>query len=297
MAEKRMWQVDAFADSIYKGNPCAVIFDAADLSGDQMQVIAAEMNLSETVFLLPPTTRDADYRVRIFTPRSELPFAGHPTISAAYCVHQSLVETGYGAPVKRLRQECGAGIIPVDVGNNGSRTIYTMTQIPATFSDFDVSREEMVAALGCADEDLLDPPIETANTGIDWMFARLKSPEVLAALDPDMSAIIQISRQTGITGLAVYSLGGTNPGVDVKLRAFAPAEGIPEDPVTGSANGCLAAVLARNAALGPAPISYVAEQGVEMGRDGRIYAAIDAVDQGPCIGGEVVRVMTGLLTV
>ncbi|WP_417520169.1 PhzF family phenazine biosynthesis protein [Minwuia sp.] len=297
MGQKKLWQVDAFASAAYKGNPCAVVFDAADLSTDRMQTIAAEMNLSETVFLLPPTTNDADYRVRIFTPRSELPFAGHPTISAAFCVHRSLIDAGYGREINLLRQQCEAGIIPVAITQDGGRTIYTMTQNPARFIDLDIDRETVRAALGCADAALLDPHLEASDTGIPWMFARMAGPEALAALDPDMTAIAQISKQTGITGLAVYSIGATNDGVDVKLRGFAPAEGVPEDAVTGSANGCLAAVLARNGALGPVPLDYTAEQGVEMGRDGRIHAAIDGADSGPRIGGEVVRVMEAVLDV
>lgn len=297
MATKRLWQVDAFADAPYKGNPCAVVFDAADLSTAQMQTIAAEMNLSETVFLLPPSSDAADYRARIFTPRSELPFAGHPTISAAFCVHQSLIQAGFGQTRTLLRQECKAGIIPVEIAASGDRTVYTMTQIPATFLDITMDRATMVAALGCADADLLDPPIEASHTGIGWMFARLATPEAVAALDPDMGAIAAMSREIGVTGLGTYAIGATNAGVDVKLRAFAPAEGVPEDPVTGSANGCLAAILARNGALGPTPIAYQAEQGVEMGRDGRIQAAIDSVDVGPRIGGQVVRVMEAVLTV
>lgn len=297
MPQKKLWQVDAFASAPYRGNPCAVVFDAADLTTGQMQAIAAEMNLSETVFLLPPRTGDADYRARIFTPRSELPFAGHPTISAAFCVHRSLIEAGYGQGTTLLRQECGAGIIPVAITEQDDGTVYTMTQVPATFLDIDVDRATMVAALGCADDDLLDPPVEACDTGIPWMFARMSSPEAVAALDPDMTAITAISKQTGITGLAVYAIGATNHGVDVKLRGFAPAEGVPEDPVTGSANGCLAAVLARNGAFGPAPLSYIAEQGVEMGRDGRVHAAIDGVTAGPRIGGQVARVMEAILQV
>lgn len=297
MPQKKLWQVDAFASAPYKGNPCAVVFDASDLTTAQMQAIAAEMNLSETVFLLPPTVPDADYRARIFTPRSELPFAGHPTISAAYCVHRSLIEAGYGPAATLLRQECGAGIIPVEISEQDGRVIYTMTQVVPEFLDTVVDRRSMVDALGCLDADLMDPPVETANTGIPWMFARLRTPAAVASLSPDMTAITSISRQTGITGLAAYAIGATNAGVDVKLRAFAPAEGVPEDPVTGSANGCLAAILARNGLLGAGPISYLAEQGVEMGRDGRIHASIDGPDSGPRIGGEVVRVMEALLQV
>ena len=293
----RMWQVDAFSDAPFRGNPCAVFFDSGDLSGERMQQIAQEMNLSETVFLCPPTTPDADYRARIFTPRSELPFAGHPTISAAFCVWSSMRDAGLGPLPTLLRQECGAGIVPVEIGTRDGAQTFTMTQIAPEFRSFDLDRGQVALVLGCAPDDLCDPALDAASTGIWWMFARCRSPEVVAGLAPDMTAITELSHRTGITGLAAWSVGATQDGVDVKLRAFAPAEGVPEDPVTGSANGCLAALIARDGVLGTAPVSYVAEQGVEMGRAGRIFVQCDAGDTGPRVGGQVVRVMTGDLVI
>lgn len=297
MSSKRLWQVDAFADRIYRGNPCAVVFDAADLSKDDMQTIAAEMNLAETVFLLPPTVPGADYRVRIFTPRSELPFAGHPTISAAFCVYESLRATGFGPLPETLRQECGVGVIPVAIQPNGAGIELVMTQAKPEFRTLSFGREQIAKALGCSAEDLVDPPAEAASTGIWWMFAHLRSAAAVAAVRPDMAAISALCRESGITGLAAYSIGATVSDCDVKLRCFAPDEGVPEDPVTGSANGCLAALLARNGTLGPAPFSYRAEQGTELGRDGRVSVTVDAAGAGPKIGGQVVRVMTANLAV
>ncbi|MEC9347034.1 MAG: PhzF family phenazine biosynthesis protein [Pseudomonadota bacterium] len=297
MAIKRLWQVDAFADRIYRGNPCAVVFDAAGLDTAAMQAIAQEMNLSETVFLLPPTTAEADYRARIFTPRSELPFAGHPTISAAFCVWSNLREAGFGPLPSLLRQECTAGIIPVRIGGTPDAPEFTMTQRPAEFRDIAITVDEVAAALGCAVTDIIGAPLEAASTGIWWMFTRLRTPGIVASLDPDMSAITALSRKTGITGHGVWSVGASAPDCQIKLRCFAPAEGIPEDPVTGSANGCLAALIARGKVMGDGPISYRAEQGAEIGRDGRIAVAIDNAAAGPRIGGHVVRVMVGDLEV
>ncbi len=293
----RMWQVDAFTDVPYRGNPCAVFFDGGDLSDAQMQQIAQEMNLSETVFLCPPTTADADYRARIFTPRSELPFAGHPTISAAFSVWRSMRDAGFGPMPTVLRQECGAGIVPVEISPQDGTQVFTMTQMRPAFRAFDTGKADVAAMLGCDPGDLLDPALDASSTGIWWMFARCRSPEVVAALEPDMTAISALSQETGITGLAAWSVGATQAGVDVKLRGFAPAEGVPEDPVTGSANGCLAALIARDGILGAAPFSYVAEQGVEMGRAGKIFVSCDAADAAPRVGGKVVRVMTGDLAI
>lgn len=294
---KRLWQVDAFSADRYRGNPCAVFFDADDLTKDEMQRIAQEMNLSETVFLCPPTMAGADYRARIFTPRSELPFAGHPTISAAYCVWNSMREAGIGPLPEILRQECLAGIVPVEIARGDAGETFTMTQVAPTFRSFDFSRDDVAKMLGCASDGLMDPALDAASTGIWWMFARCTTPEVVASLDPDMTAISALSADTGITGLAAWSVGATQAGVDVKLRCFAPAEGVPEDPVTGSANGCLASLIARDGVLGVAPVSYVAEQGVEMGRAGLIFLHVPAVGAGPKVGGQVVRVMVGDLTV
>lgn len=297
MATKRVWQVDAFADRIYRGNPCAVVFDAAGLDTATMQTIAQEMNLSETVFLLPPTTTDADYRVRIFTPRSELPVAGHPTISAAFCVWSNLRDAGFGPLPGLLRQQCAAGIVPVTIDGPADAPEFTMTQRAAEIRDIDLNVSEAARILGCEPDDIVGTPVEAASTGIWWMFSRLRSAQRVARLAPDMSAIAALSRTTGITGLGVWSVGATAAGCDIKLRCFAPAEGIPEDPVTGSANGCLAALIARGKVLGDGPVRYMAEQGAEMGRDGRVRVAIDSVTDGPRVGGGVVRVMVGDLEV
>ncbi|MDF1722254.1 MAG: PhzF family phenazine biosynthesis protein [Minwuia sp.] len=294
---KRLWQVDAFTADRYRGNPCAVFFDGGDLGTDEMQRIAQEMNLSETVFLCPPTVEGADYRARIFTPRNELPFAGHPTISAAFCVLNSMRDAGFGPLPTVLHQECLAGIVPVAISQGAGGETYTMTQVAPAFRTLDVSRSDVASMLGCDVDELVGPGLDAATTGIWWMFARCTSPEVVARLEPDMTAISVLSMETGITGLGAWSVGGTLPGVDVKLRCFAPAEGVPEDPVTGSANGCLASLIARDRVLGDAPVSFLAEQGVEMGRAGLISASVPAVGAGPNIGGQVVRVMVGDLTI
>ena len=133
MTTKEIWTVDAFATTPYRGNPCAVVFDADDLSAADMQKIAAEMNLSETVFLLAATVLEADYRARIFTPKAELPFAGHPTISAAFAMTETERFTPKaGASV--IRQECGAGIVPVEIRDTDMRE-FVMTQVPAQFHE------------------------------------------------------------------------------------------------------------------------------------------------------------------
>ena len=188
MITKDIWTVDAFTTERYKGNPCAVVFDGDDLSADQMHRIAAEMNLSETVFLLPPTVVEADYRARIFTPRAELPFAGHPTISAAF----AMVSSGRFAPEGKpaiIRQECGAGIIPVEVRGDGESRAFIMTQVQPRFRAMDASRAAVAEVLNCPIGDVAEPALEAVSTGVWWSIARLSSPEALAALSPNMDRV------------------------------------------------------------------------------------------------------------
>lgn len=296
MITKDIWTVDAFTTERYKGNPCAVVFDGDDLSADQMQRIAAEMNLSETVFLLPPTVVEADYRARIFTPRAELPFAGHPTISAAF----AMVSSGRFAPEGKppiIRQECGAGIIPVEIRGDGESRAFTMTQVQARFRAMDPNRAAVAEALNCPIDDVAEPALEAVSTGVWWSIARLSSPEALAALSPDMGRVGDIGTASQTNGICAFSIGALAKGCSVKLRAFAPHLGVPEDPVTGSANGCVAAYIARHGLMEAAPLRYTAEQGTELGRDGRVSVEVTGEHGTEIVrvGGSAVKVLEGKL--
>ena len=296
MVSKEFWQVDAFASETFKGNPCAVFLDAEGLDKAQMQAIAAEMNLSETVFLFPPKHKDADYLARIFTPREELPFAGHPTISAAFVATQGAVVSP--ADKSEIIQECGIGLVPVEIGEEDGTPFFTMTQGAPEYRDAGLSSEVLSEMLGCGMEDLAEHPVETVSTGIWWLVVALRSPEAVASLKPNLTLIEDVCNSRDAVGVAPFSIGAHLPGCEVKVRAFPPSQGIVEDPVTGSANGCIGAYIARHGLLGGSKVSYVAEQGRELGREGRAKVTSHPGRKGAMkirVGGSVVKVIEGRL--
>jgi PhzF family phenazine biosynthesis protein len=283
-----IWHVDAFTTRPLEGNPAAVVegerFDTAT-----MQRIALNQHLSETVFLLPPESSDNHARIRIFTPGTELPFAGHPTVAASHIlVSEGRVQIGEG---ETLRIETGAGVIPVEVGGAPQR--YTMTQAAAEFRSYEHGPETVAPWLGLETADVVR--IEEVSTGLFWKIAQIASLEAMMRVEPDMVALLKVPH-----GMALFCIGANGAGVDVHVRAFAPEAGVFEDPVTGSANGCIAAMIAKHDLL-PARdgvIDYVAEQGDEMGQPGRVHASVAKRDGElrARIGGHAVTVLRGELT-
>jgi len=269
-------QLDVFSATPLKGNPLAVVLGAGALTKPEMQALAAWTNISETVFLLAPTTPQADYKVRIFTPKRELPFAGHPTLGACH----AWLEAG-GVPKGRtIVQECAAGLIrlqrqgderlafaaPLTVRRELPPQI--LAQIAAALR---VSPRAILASSWLSDK----PPA--------WAAVMLGSRAEVLALQPDFTAM---------AGLEIGVIGRSDvPGIDYEVRAFAPADGIPEDPVTGSLNAGLASWLIP---AGLAPASYVAAQGTALGRDGRIY--VEQAGPDIWIGGASVTTISGQLT-
>ena len=267
-------QVDVFTGKPFLGNPVAVVIGAEGLETRQMQHIAAWTNLSETTFLLKPTQADADYRLRIFTPRQELPFAGHPTVGSAHAA----LESGFvKAKNGRLRQECGAGVL--DLALEGKR-IYVHAPAPkvsaAAVPLFGTSRALRV------------------DVGPVWIVVDLGDAGTVDALAPDMTAIAELSASLDATGVTVFGRTG-NKDAPVHVRSFAPAHGIPEDPVCGSGNVSVGAFLRETGLLKEFGPSYTARQGMQVGRDGRVAVRVspDAIE----IGGEAVTCVDGTLRV
>ncbi len=280
---RRIRHVDAFTSVPLEGNPAAVI-DGEGIDGATMQRIALNQKLSETVFLLPPASGENHARVRIFTPGRELPFAGHPIVATAHV----LVSEGRAklAPGESLRIETGAGVIPVAVEDGR----YTMTQVPAVFEPAGVSMMDIARSVGLAEADIVRA--ERVSTGIFWLVAQLTSFDAMLRVRPDMALLQSLE-------VSVFCIGAGTPGVDIRVRTFAPGAGVFEDPVTGSANGCIAALIAKHGLL-PAQngdLRYIAEQGIEMGQPGRVYARVSGLPNAPRvhIGGEAVTVLTGEL--
>ncbi len=188
MTKRRYWTVDAFTRERYHGNPAAVVFDAEGLSQYEMQAIAREMNLSETIFVLPPTEPSADYWSRIFTPQHELPFAGHPTLATAYAMYTSnRAKPRNGDNV--LRQQCGIGVVAVELQEDGDDMRFLMTQGKPKYREAGVDRDLAASMLGCDPADIGDTPVEIVSTGLWWMISPVRSLEAMASLTPDQRLI------------------------------------------------------------------------------------------------------------
>lgn len=272
--QSRFSQVDVFTSHPLMGNPVAVVLDADGLDDSAMQRMASWTNLSETTFVLPATDPGADYRVRIFTPRAELPFAGHPTLGTAHAVLEAGLATARDGIVI---QQCAVGLVEVSVTESG----LSFRLPPHRFEEApepDVIR----AALGggvCAGPRIV-------NVGPRWVIAQLADVAQLEQLKPDLAALAAYDTRHATTGLTVYANGGAG---DISVRSFAPADGIAEDPVCGSGNGAVAAFRldAGQVAAGDA---YLASQGRQMGRDGRVLVRIAA--DGIHVGGACVTTIS-----
>lgn len=268
-------QVDVFSAVPFQGNPLAVILDADGLSGDQMQAIARWTNLSETTFVLPPTDPAADYRVRIFTTQEEFPFAGHPTLGTAYALLQA------GRQPKNpgvLIQECGVGLVPVRIADDGALGFRAP---PATFEEMNAAQLPLLhRALG------VNPghaPV-AADMGICWLIVPLETVAECLSVAPDASALDELMQLTRCNGVALYAPHAAGGPADYEVRAFLLENGLLlEDPVTGSANACIAR-------LQPGE-GYRVRQGTALGRDGRVTVVYE--NDEPWIYGQSVTIIDG----
>ena len=292
MSTYQFKQVDAFTSRPLFGNPVAVVLGADGLDDEQMQRIAAWTNLSETTFVLKPTVPQPAYRLRIFTPTGELPFAGHPTIGSCHAA----LEAGIVTPKNgRLVQECGAGNLPLRVDGEGTeRRIWVEAPEAKVMGEYPGLAESISEALG---RQISDSPDPTAlRNGPNWLFVRFDREADVASLKPHMSAVAKLSLEPSISGIAAFAFvdGGE---FAVHIRCFAPAFGINEDPVTGSANVALPAYLVHHGLLERTGREYVATQATELGRDGRVAVRV-LDDSGRAeIGGQAVTVVEGEIRV
>lgn len=269
-------QVDVFTAVALKGNPVAVILDAQGLSAEQMQAIANWTNLSETTFVSPATDASADYSVRIFTPKSELPFAGHPTLGTAHAV----IEAGLAMPKNgKVVQQCAVGLVEVSVAGTG-----LSFRLPRYAYEEAPEASQLAAALG---EGAIKGAPQIVNVGPRWVIAELASAETVEQLQPDLQILADYDRAQSTTGMTVYA---DKADGGIVVRSFAPADGIAEDPVCGSGNGAVAAyrLKAQQVSAGS---EYVASQGRQVGRDGNVRVRIegDAIH----VGGDCVTVVDG----
>ncbi len=283
MPTRRIHTVDVFTSVPFKGNPVAVILDAEGLTTEQMQAIANWTNLSETTFVLSAADAAADYSLRIFTPRAELPFAGHPTIGSAHAI----LEAGLARPkAGKLIQHCAKGLIEIAVPEDW-REHGLSFRLPAHSSILAPAPDTLHRTLGASARFVHPPAI--IDVGPRWAIAHYEDEATVRALTPDYAALIAYDHAHGSTGVTVFAEAGQGKLV---VRSFAPADGINEDPVCGSGNGAVAAYRLDHGAACEGD-SYVASQGREVGRDGAV--TIRYADGGIHVGGSAVTCVEGVI--
>jgi PhzF family phenazine biosynthesis protein len=292
----RYLQLDVFSERCGGGNPLGVVIDARGWSDSDMQRFAAWTNLVETTFVLPPSSPAASYRLRIFTPQREIPFAGHPTIGSAHAV----LETGFAqAQGGGLIQECGAGLLPIRVEGSGS-TRQLFVQAPAARVVREgIDGEPMLQALLDGIELGVLPPAFIEG-GRRWWVAEIAEEAALRSWRPDHAAIARLAQATDSLGLCVFSRRSTRHSdadtaggnYDLVVRAFPAGVGIVEDPASGAANGLIAAWIALREPDGPLANGYRVSQGREIGRDASIVIRIDA-EGSVWVGGQTHTIVSG----
>jgi PhzF family phenazine biosynthesis protein len=306
-------QVDVFTDLAYRGNPLAVVLDGSGLSDADMQRFANWTNLSETTFLLPPSPEGraggADYRVRIFTPRGELPFAGHPTLGSC---HAWLEAGGVPGLADTLVQECAVGLVKIQ--RDSQRLSFAAPALKRSPANAEL-HTDVCTALGLPPEQVLRSQL--LNNGPTWLGLLIDSPETLLALTPDHHALQRLGTKVGLIALhdapqvpsligrsnrearafsqnqaGIQSLPTSGELPKVEVRAFAAPVGVNEDPVTGSLNASLAQWLITEGIL---PDRYIATQGTCLGREGQVFVQRD-IDGQVWVGGHNVTCVDGRVT-
>ncbi|MBX9849765.1 MAG: PhzF family phenazine biosynthesis protein [Rhodocyclaceae bacterium] len=285
MSKPRFFITDVFTAQRYGGNQLATFIDCAALSDAEMQKIAGEINFSETTFITSREPRDGGYDVRIFTPKAEVEFAGHPTLGTAHIIRNKLRLTAADEITLNLR----IGKIPVTFSENA--TVW-MRQMPPKFGkQLDAATLAHVLGLNPADIDTRFP-IEEVSTGFPALVVPVKNLDALKRAGINREAYFTLVRDAWAKLILVFSTEGYEPQHSISVRVFADFYGVAEDAATGSANGCLAAYLSRHQVLGTAAVDILAGQGYEMGRPSTL--ALRANSSSVLVGGSVVDVAEGV---
>jgi trans-2,3-dihydro-3-hydroxyanthranilate isomerase len=284
--------VDVFAESKYAGNQLAVFRNTQALSTEMKQKIAREMNFSETTFISSDSERDGGYDVQIFTPKHEVPFAGHPTLGTSYIIQSEIVQK----PIEKLALNLKAGQIPVTFSyKNNQADILFMRQLPPTFGK-KLDIKKIAGILSISPENIDSRfPIQEVSTGFPFVLTPLTNIEALKQCRVNSEKYFDLINRIDSKAILVFSPETHEPGNDLSVRVFVEYFGIPEDPATGSANGCLAGYLAGHKYFGEERIDIKVEQGYEIDRPSLLY--LKAEQSGDKIivdvGGRVIKVAEG----
>ena len=304
MKEYRFFQVDVFTDKPFGGNPLAIFPESDGLTAEEMQHLAREMNLSETTFVLQPESPMADFKVRIYTPIKELPFAGHPVVGTHWLMaHLGQVELH--EPITRVHFELGAGVLPADLHvADGRVEQVVMTQNQPIFHAILEDTTELAAALELQPDAIADTglPVQVVSTGMPQMMVPVRSLAEITELNPaqfNIAALNRVCKANNTESVMVFTFDTELPGSNVHVRMFAPLVGVLEDPATGSANGVLGAYLVHHQAvpITGSTIHLLSEQGLEINRPSKLYIEVDISEKEPLavrVGGQVVLVAEGV---
>jgi trans-2,3-dihydro-3-hydroxyanthranilate isomerase len=298
--QRRYVTVDVFTNRAFGGNPLAVVLNAEGLSAIQMQAIATEFNYAETTFVLPPRAKAHTAHVRIFTPRTEIPFAGHPNVGTGVVLAREMEANG-GAPQGRLVFEEGAGLVPIRILRDGDTVVGAELTAPAALRlGSRISAPEVAACLSleAADIDLKNHPPQVLSVGLPFLVAELTSKDALRRAKPNAPTHQHILPAIGTDAIFAYVLGSTPE--ELQARMFSPLDGIPEDPATGSAAAATIALLATLRTERDGEIAWRIEQGIEMGRPSLLLGRTekhDGIVAAVHIAGFVVQVMSGLIDI
>jgi trans-2,3-dihydro-3-hydroxyanthranilate isomerase len=292
-------QADVFTEVPFSGNPVAVFLDADDLSSHQMQKLAREMNLSESTFVMRPTHREADFRVRFFTPRAEIPFAGHPTLGTFFVLgHMGRIDLV--EPVTRVHQEIGVGVLPVDlIVQDGKLDRVEMTQDKPSFHSTLRDISDLAAALGIGDEQISATglPVQVVSTGLRQLMVPVRSLEAVQGVQLDIARLNRVCDAIGSEFVYVFTFETLEESSTTHNRMFMPRHGVIEDPASGSAAGALGAYLVKHGKVSAKPTArLICEQGFEIGRPSYLHVKVEKPEQEITqvkVGGQVVIVMQG----
>lgn len=288
------YTVDVFAESRFSGNQLAVVLNASSLSESEMQKIAKEMNYSETSFILSNRKRKNGYDVRIFTPNEEVPFAGHPTLGTAYVIQHAVIQR----PVKSVVLNLKAGQVPVSLTYKGKiPDLLWMKQIQPTFGKSELSGQSVSEMLSI-DQNLIDSrfPIEEVSTGLPHIIVPLKNLDAVKKARVNKEKYFEFIQDKSAKAVLIFCPETYDKANQINARQFADYYGIPEDPATGSGNGCLAAYLVKHRYFDSDQIDNIrVEQGYEIGRPSLLLLKATATGEtiDVWVGGKVVMIARG----
>ncbi len=292
MSNIRFLILDVFATGKYTGNQLAVCLGAEDLTDVQMQQIAREINFSETTFVMSQKPVNGGYDARIFTPTTELPFAGHPTLGTAFAIQQEIVKEA----IDRVNLNYQVGQIPVDLNylNDEVDILWMHQQQPKFYDAVDV--EMLAAVIGVSPTDIdVRYPIEPISTGLPFIIVPVKTLAAVSQAKLNLDLYAKSVANLPAQAILLFCPETIDPNRQIHVRVFTECFGIPEDPATGSANGCLAAYLAKYQYFGSPNIDITVEQGIEMGRSSLLYlrAKYTPTHCPVSIGGRVINIAKG----